>query len=707
VYYLNREKKQEGQDLSDSWNNQYRRARSLSCLSVMSRVVLGICLFAQRLSGAEIAGDNNGVPEQMIVYHDYAVDDRLIGGRTVQPLQKAAHLQQVEAEAWDVEVVIDNGPVSNRIDLVILGDGYTGSELELYASHTDSIMADVFATEPFAAYSSYFNVHRVDVISNESGIDDSSLGIYRDTALDMAYAYPALRIDFTKVLAAAACAIEVDHIIAMANSAGHAGVAAVGPGLPGLAIVTADNGDSADIVMHELGHAMANLADEYSGDNENTYTGDEPSHPNISIYDSGAMALAQIKWYRWLDLPHVGTFEGAYYKKYGIYRPTYNSKMRRHHQPFQEVNVEQLVLTFYKLVSPIDDATPPATHPLPADCVLFVTPMEPTDHLLDIQWSVDGEPVAGATGRTFDVNSVPRGFHEVLVTVVDNTPRVRDESARATWLTETRSWPVSISPAIDFDDDGIVNGKDFSKLAQYWLQDEISVDIAPPPYGDGRVDFADLAAFSDNWLTATTIPPLPTEAINPSPADLAVDVDVNADLSWTPGSDALSHDIHFGTTDPPPFVSSQTEKTFDPGTLPGGPTYYWRIDEKNNWGKTEGEVWRFTTVMPQEAWGPTPENGAELIPTDGTMTWNLGDLDTTDLTLSYNVYIGTDQAAVTDATTSSLEYVANVATESYDYADLEPGTEHFWRVDTRLKITRPPFTSVITPGNIWSFTTVP
>ncbi len=52
----------------------------------------------------------------------------------------------------------------------------------------------------------------------------------------------------------------------------------------------------------------------------------------------------------------------------------------------------------------------------------------------------------------------------------------------------------------DINGDGEVNFKDFTKLGQYWLQNEPSVDIAPLPYGDGIVDFKDLDVLVDGWL---------------------------------------------------------------------------------------------------------------------------------------------------------------------------------------------------------------
>jgi len=56
-------------------------------------------------------------------------------------------------------------------------------------------------------------------------------------------------------------------------------------------------------------------------------------------------------------------------------------------------------------------------------------------------------------------------------------------------------------PVVDLNGDGIVDLKDFSKLAQYWGQDEPSCDVGPMPWGDGRVDIHDMAALGTYWLT--------------------------------------------------------------------------------------------------------------------------------------------------------------------------------------------------------------
>jgi len=106
-------------------------------------------------------------------------------------------------------------------------------------------------------------------------------------------------------------------------------------------------------------------------------------------------------------------------------------------------------------------------------------------------------------------------------------------------------------------------------------------------------------------------PPLPRRdlAVDPDPVDGATDVWRDADLGWTPGAFAQTHDIYLGTafddvnnasrTSPMDVLVSQgqTGTTYDPGRLEFGQTYYWRIDEVNAAPDNtifKGAVWSFT-----------------------------------------------------------------------------------------------------------------
>jgi hypothetical protein len=115
----------------------------------------------------------------------------------------------------------------------------------------------------------------------------------------------------------------------------------------------------------------------------------------------------------------------------------------------------------------------------------------------------------------------------------------------------------------------------------------------------------------------------PGQAANPDPDDSTTGVSIDADLSWTAGSGATSHDVYFGTSSPGSFQGNQTATTFEPGTLNYNTPYYWRIDEINAEGTTTGNVWTFTT-----------ESETVLLPwTDG---FESGDLVTGGWTTSGN-----------------------------------------------------------------------
>ncbi|MDD5064300.1 MAG: hypothetical protein PHQ35_06025 [Phycisphaerae bacterium] len=160
----------------------------------------------------------------------------------------------------------------------------------------------------------------------------------------------------------------------------------------------------------------------------------------------------------------------------------------------------------------------------------------------------------------------------------------------------------------------------------------------------------------------------PGQASNPSPSNGATSVGVTTDLSWTAGSGATSHDVYFGTSSPGTFRGNQTGTTYDTGTMTASTTYYWRIDEKNDYGTTTGTVWSFTTaagggspVSLLGSWGTgtshTKESGSNralifIAHAESTSTMNLsavtygGQSMTKVLEYNYNAASGYAYAAI-------------------------------------------------------------
>ena len=110
-----------------------------------------------------------------------------------------------------------------------------------------------------------------------------------------------------------------------------------------------------------------------------------------------------------------------------------------------------------------------------------------------------------------------------------------------------------------------------------------------------RIDEQNGSGTTTGVVWSFTTLPLPGVASNPNPANAATGVSTTPTLTWTAGSNATSHDVRFGTANPPPFIQNQAGTSYAPGTLAATTTYFWRIDEKNSSGTTTGTVWSFTT----------------------------------------------------------------------------------------------------------------
>jgi len=149
----------------------------------------------------------------------------------------------------------------------------------------------------------------------------------------------------------------------------------------------------------------------------------------------------------------------------------------------------------------------------------------------------------------------------------------------------------------DFEPDGDVDFDDYSRFALQWPGGAAEAESGGEADldDDNDIDMRDLAILLGNWLdTVEQPPPLPGQAGNPNPSDGAIEIEITADLSWTAGAGATSHDVYFGTSNPPAFRGNQTAAIFDPpGSMGYLTTYYWRIDEINSSGKRTGIVWSF------------------------------------------------------------------------------------------------------------------
>ncbi|HEX8293221.1 MAG TPA: M64 family metallopeptidase, partial [Pyrinomonadaceae bacterium] len=305
------------------------------------------------------------------------------------------------AAAEPFETIVNNGDPSNRVDVAILGDGYTAAEISKYRADVQQFMQGFFEEEPFREYQRYFNVHRIDVASAESGSDHPEAGTFRNTAFDSAYNCAGIQRLICAHLGKVETALtnslapaQRDLVILLVNDETYGGSG-------GSIAIASTHQLALGTVLHETGHTLGLLADEYSSSPPACENSVEPSQVNVTRETS----RAAIKWNAWIEpstpVPtgstqpaRPGLYLGARYCTTGLYRPTYSSKMRDSSRPYEQVNSEQLVRRIYNRVSPVDSASP-ATGSLSlttAQSQTFgvMTP-SPLTHALTVSWTVDGQ----------------------------------------------------------------------------------------------------------------------------------------------------------------------------------------------------------------------------------------------------------------------------------------------------------------------------
>ncbi|MCA9277745.1 MAG: hypothetical protein H6815_03055 [Phycisphaeraceae bacterium] len=473
------------------------------------------CVLSLTILAGIVNADSVFDPEQ--VYYDWVRADGSLAGGVVLMDTSADEPAEIDASAvagvvrvWpngaSPEMMLGSSP--NRLDLVIVGDGYQTSQLGAYAVHAQNAINAMFSREPFKTYQNLFRVHRVDVVSNDSGVDnDPAQGILRDTALDMAFwcngTERLLCVSLSKAMQYANTApFGRNQVLAVANSSKYGGA-----GYPSsdLATVAGANGSAAEVAIHEFGHSIGNLADEYNYGGPTTYTGGEPSSPNSSKLQNATMLAQQQKWFRWLNesFPQfdglVSTYEGSSYSQLGVYRPSNNSLMRNLGRPFNMPSAEALIIQMYAFVDPIDDSTP-TTQVLDGSEIVFVDPIDLVGASLDVQWFLDAVAIPGATSDQIDLSvlSISSGLHLLEAVVTDNTPWVRNEQARASLMRETRQWAVLVEHCYaDCDGNGMVNVFDYVCFGNAFASQQQYADCD----GDSLFTVFDYICFGNAYAT--------------------------------------------------------------------------------------------------------------------------------------------------------------------------------------------------------------
>ena len=268
---------------------------------------------------------------------------------------------------FKAQAYLENGSPNQKVDLLILPEGYTQKEMRQFKKDVDTMMEAFFSEPPFDKNKDRFNVWYLTVPSEESGIDNPREGKFIKSAFGLSY--NSLDVDRyvltleNKIIRDIAANAPYDQIYFLINSAKYGG-----GGIYNLYSTCYSHSDDPEqdwwptyVFVHEFGHAFGGLADEYYSSqvayNEFHPKDVEPWEPNITAL----LDPSNVKWKNLMDedtpvptpwnkqqydaiprieaqkrysfLRHqetwgkVGVYQGAGYSSEGLYRPFLDCRM--------------------------------------------------------------------------------------------------------------------------------------------------------------------------------------------------------------------------------------------------------------------------------------------------------------------------------------------------------------------------------------------
>lgn len=233
------------------------------------------------------------------------------------------------------------GDPQEKVDFLILGDGYTAAEAKKFEADARRLTEVLFSTSPFKENRRHFNVWALSPPAAESGISRPSTGQYRDNPLGATYdAFGSERYVLTfdnHALRKAAQFAPYEFIEVLANNRTYGG-----GGIFNLySTVASDNAFSNYVFVHEFGHHFAGLADEY-------YTSSvayAPTTDRVEPWEPNVTALLDVSSLKWRTLvspfanitPIPTPWNKEEFEKYSREIQARRSQLRKEKRPEEEM----------------------------------------------------------------------------------------------------------------------------------------------------------------------------------------------------------------------------------------------------------------------------------------------------------------------------------------------------------------------------------
>ena len=235
-------------------------------------------------------------------------------------------IRRIGADPAPTRDILRSGTPQECIDVVILPEGYTAGEMDLFFRDAETAVESFMNHEAFRELKDRFNFVAVELPSAESGVSVPRRGEWKDTALDSHfdtfYSDRYLTTLHVKQMHDLLAGLPYEHIIILANTDTYGG----GGIFNSYTLTTAHHAQFKPVVVHEFGHSFVGLADEYFYDDqfvEYYYPDVEPWEPNITT-----QADFSRKWEKMLGQPGVGLIEGGGYQSKGVWRASEDCRMK-------------------------------------------------------------------------------------------------------------------------------------------------------------------------------------------------------------------------------------------------------------------------------------------------------------------------------------------------------------------------------------------
>jgi hypothetical protein len=356
-----------------------------------------------------------------------------------------------KGQSYTVDTISWNGNENKRINIVVLGDGYTSGELDKFNADARKISRDLFAEVPFSNYESFFNVLSIAVASNVSGAaNDPSMLIdnYYGSSFNVSgiqrLLVPMRSWRVTELLANAFPSF--DQVIMLVNDNRYGGSG-------GWIATSSTHPTAGEIAIHEIGHSFSRLSDEY-------YAGDQFARETANM--TRETDPQRVKWKNWMGFQGVGIFQHCCNGNSAQwYRPHQNCKMRSLGVPFCSVCRETTIARTYQLVSFLDDFSP-KTSPvaLENEAVRLQTYLiYPQPSSLQIQWFINSDRIENYEEDYLLVstNMLSDGNNVIVCNITDTTDLVRINGhsnqifKEVSWTIERLNTSIQIADAADHE----------------------------------------------------------------------------------------------------------------------------------------------------------------------------------------------------------------------------------------------------------------